>query len=1030
MATDEKLKPLPIPLSGRWRTSVDGTQLSEGDFQTLQNMRYTDAGIKSIKGMTKINTTTALTDKLVRSGIHFRKDEPSESHVLVSSWDATDGQAKIYDNTTAIPNQGDFGSSLYTEDSNGEIGKFSNAPDGCIAYCNGKESLIWGGDEYRCGAFYNFNPDASFAYNYSTAVSNTLQDTENTATLKRTSATLDSDTVLLLNLNSDTTDSSSSSHTVTNNNVIIDTTTKKFGAGSGGFSGVGDNLTISDHADFNFADGTWTIDFWLYPTTGVIDCLYYQQTDANNYMSFYFQNQVLTLKVVSGGSDVIDLSTGSDLTLNAWQHVELVENSNDYYIFIDGDQRAYVSDTDRPANYSGNVVIGQDMTGNLDDFRVSKVARHTANFLPPQAAHGNTTITYAYIGSTRPLQGVKFYVKTANTTAATVSGSYWDGTSWASLASVSDGTASGGASLAQTGSITFTSTVSTAKTKILYETLAYWYLFAWDSLDQNTEVYYVTLDAPIQDIVDIWDGVKRQTFAYFTYVGTTYTDYIFNVMNDTYTDADPTTYAEIDSLAAASYQVIGFSEQMTGISFKFVTTHVNSTANTIATVSYWNGASWTSVGTIDDGTKGTSESFNQTGIITWNPPALGTEQTTTISTNDNPLFYYKVQFSQALSGDVQLYYVSGIPAQKSVHGYKFPVHFQNRLLLCSDQSGERNKILVGGYNSVAVFNGTDTTNLYFGDNTDLIAAGSLYTRYGGTLYENLIVGKRNATWLIDGTSPATYVLYKISDSYGVVSPGTFKICDVGFEIAPGINKHVAIWQAEGAIVIFDSNVVLPIHQDIEDVFDPTSSTTINTSMIHKSEGFYDEALREYHWLWASGSNTTLDKEYVYDLVRRKWFEIERTTGKYIQLGISVTDTNGKKYMYGAIDTGYLERLENGTDFDGGSIVSQFRTPDIPVGGWDWVTKIRKLRLLSKAKTTTSNSVAITHYGDTKTTGTSIATLSLNDSTRRVVNMVKSVDSDNYVFHSFDCSLTTTDENIGFEPIGLLAFYSRVRQDIS
>ena len=999
---DKERNPVPIPITGRWRTSVDGTQLFEGDFQVLSNMRYTNAGIRSVSGMTKINPSTALTYPLIRAAYHFVKDEPLESHLLVQSWNTGETASKIYRNDTTIPSQGDFNATaLYTESSGAGIGTFSNAPDGCVAYCNGKESLIWGGNEYRCGAFYNFNPDNSFIYNYTEAASNTLQTTGNTALLKRVSATLDSNTMLLLPFDGNFTDlSPTTPHTVTGNgSIATDTGTKKFGTASCKFAtGGGQYLTIPANADFILADGTWSIDFWAYFTdVGSTQAIYYQETDLDTYVAIFLVGGTsgsIRFEIVNDNPvPLVVLNTPGELVINQWYHIEIVENGNDYYIFVNGVQRAYLSDTDRTiaGGYTGSVYIGRDpqvtgydlgITSNawLDEFRVSNNARHTANFLPPQGAYGNNTITYAYIGSTRPIAGIKFYVKTANTTASSVTASYWSGASWITVGSIVDGTAASGKTLAQTGSLTFTSTVSTAKPKILYNIAAYWYLVAWTSIDQNTEIYYVTLDTPMQPIVDIWDGIKKQVYAFYKYVGTTYTDHIFNVIDDSYIDADPTTYVELDSLATSSHVLAGFTEPMMGIQLLLVPGHVNTVINTLITVSYWNGASWVSVGAVDDGTKGTSQSLNKSGIDSWNTPTYGSEQKwydlsrgpqtpQTLQTGIYkpegryfevspskvsdfnqiaPLYFYKINFSQALSGDVQLYHVSGIPAPKQISNYKFPLNFHNRLWLCSDQSGQRNKITPSSMNTVSIFNGLDTANFFLGDNADIIFGGSLYTRYGSSLYENLILCKEGETWLIDGTSLNTYALYKISDQYGCVAKDTFQICSIGFEIAQGINKHVAIWQAAGAIVIFDGSSVMPIHLDIENVFDPTSSLTINTAMIHKSSSFYDEVKREYHWLWASGSNITLNKEYAFDLLRRKWFDIDRGSGKYLQLGVSVTDSNAYKYVYGAIDAGYLERLEYGTTFDGNNIVSQFRTPDIPLGGWNNEVILRNIRLIAKS----------------------------------------------------------------------------------
>ena len=52
---DDQLKYAQIPLSGKWRPAIDGTELGEGDFQTLTNMRYGEITPKSITGMTKIS---------------------------------------------------------------------------------------------------------------------------------------------------------------------------------------------------------------------------------------------------------------------------------------------------------------------------------------------------------------------------------------------------------------------------------------------------------------------------------------------------------------------------------------------------------------------------------------------------------------------------------------------------------------------------------------------------------------------------------------------------------------------------------------------------------------------------------------------------------------------------------------------------------------------------------------------------------------------------------------------------------------
>lgn len=62
---------------------------------------------------------------------------------------------------------------------------------------------------------------------------------------------------------------------------------------------------------------------------------------------------------------------------------------------------------------------------------------------------------YIYIGCSRKFGGVTVDVDAANGTASVMSGYYWDGAQWQN-ASITDGTASGGATLAQDGDITWT----------------------------------------------------------------------------------------------------------------------------------------------------------------------------------------------------------------------------------------------------------------------------------------------------------------------------------------------------------------------------------------------------------------------------------------------------------------------------------------------------------------------------------------------------------------------------------------------
>ena len=595
---------------------------------------------------------------------------------------------------------------------------------------------------------------------------------------------------------------------------------------------------------------------------------------------------------------------------------------------------------------------------------------------------------------------------------------------------------------------------------------AYWYAFIFDGIDNTTEVYYVTLDAPIQQIVDLWDGVKRPVASVFLKRSSKYQDNTSNVLEEDYvygTNAT-STYMSIGELTGgatpASWIMIGFAERMTAIDFVMITGNEQNNA-VMMNIEYWNGSAWTTVGDIDDGTLDDNCALGKSGIAAWNAVAESLEFKTSVS--DSELwYYYKISFSGTLSGttpgSVRIDYIGGIPAQKSIHGYLVPVYWQNRLWLFNEKSGRQHSAIASTVDTVVQFNGENAispdTPFLFGGEEEIVAATTLYSRFSGGLYESLVVFKKREVWLVDysPTSDADGNLisyasmltkYKLSDNYGCVAPQTLLSCDTGYEISPGLLKHVLIWQSQNGIMLFDGNTILPVSEDIKNFFDDTKSEAIPASMIDNSSAFYDEKRFEYHWCFASGASaTSINKEFVYSLIYKKWFEIDRSTGAYLVMGVSVADTNGKSYTYGGIDTGYLMRLENGTTFAKASgsndIVSTFRSGDIAMGGWGAITKITHVKHIVIAKATTTNSVTISYFGDGITTAHSnTISHAVKSTTRRILQQTRSVnwgssssttDKDN-CFHSIQCSLTTSNEDVGYEPIGLAIRYQTLREEL-
>jgi len=1107
------LKKKEILLGGKLVTAEDGMSIGE-NFKTLTNMRYTDSHPKSIGGMTKINTTALTTYLKIKNGFHFKKAQPAESHILVQAYNSGSTASQVLQNTTAIPSQGDFsGTALHTDTSGAGVGRFDDTPNGGLVYCNNKETMFWGGDEYLCSGFINYDPDDSFSYDYSERVRNTLTDTNNIATLYPGYGGLDSNVMLMLHLDNNVTDTSPTTiHTVTNTNVTFDTGNKVFGTHSALFNGSTAYLSIPDNADFDLSGGSFTIDCRARVTSlAAANVLYYQKTDilsvaftsgseepsvgdqldgatstetaivdyvdmtsgtwdggdaagtlyvhtksgawqAENLNIHGRSVNVMTIggDTSDAGDNYIQLSIGTDgaialtiyecygsgttkvflssdtsvISVNTFYHIEVVENVNDWYLFVDGVLKAYLSDASRAKNYISVVLIGYNntayYTGQIDEYRVSNSARHTVGFDIPTAAYEATTdVFYGYIGSLMPLDGFKITVANANTATGTMSVDYWNGTAWASVSTLVDGTASGGASLAQTGSVTFGSTKSTAKIKNINYNFIYWYRVSVTAVDAGVTISNITVSIPFQSMKEIWNGILSECLSCQVYNNSTYYENTINVYAEDYSSANTASFANIGSLGTSSdYVVFGFWDRTNGVHISLVDMAANTVANTTLSVDYWNGLAWTTVGTVTDGTVEGTVSFAKSGAVSWNDPGVANEFKKEIAKN-LPLYYYRFSWNKTLSATVRIDYAGGITAPKDISGYKFPLRAFDRVWLCSRDSEMKNSVVCSSQYTDNIFNGTDSLPFAFGNDTELVAGTTVYAQFGASLYEILIFCKKKETWFLfhNGT---TWETKNASRTMGCVAPLTMKTAHVGGDVAPGMNRQVAIWQGADGIFMFDGRMVHPIHNDIRNYFDKRDSGSINVDKITDSTGFVDEQNQEYHWCFASGSSTTLNEEWVYDIRRQKWYNADRGTGNYLQCGIEVTDTNGNNYCYGAIDTGYLERLENGTDFDGTDIVSTMELSDFPLVDYGTRATLRQILLHMVAKSTTSNSLSVTHYVDSSTSGDSY-TMSPSTSGKRIASVTQDIGK-NGVLHSTKFEMTTDDETVGFEPVKAMYFY--------
>ena len=179
-------------------------------------------------------------------------------------------------------------------------------------------------------------------------------------------------------------------------NAQISTSVKKYGTGSLAFDGTGDYLVSAPSPNNILGGGDFTIEFWLYPnnTTSAYRAL----VSSENYSavtggwSLYQNGTAIQLWPSPGSGEIFNAT--SAITASTWQHLAVCRASGTLRLFVNGTQAISVSNS---TSFTGQQIwIGDNNAGSyfydgyIDDLRITKFARYTANFTPPTAAFSDT----------------------------------------------------------------------------------------------------------------------------------------------------------------------------------------------------------------------------------------------------------------------------------------------------------------------------------------------------------------------------------------------------------------------------------------------------------------------------------------------------------------------------------------------------------------------------------------------------------------------------------------------------------------
>lgn len=187
------------------------------------------------------------------------------------------------------------------------------------------------------------------------------------------------------------TDNSKNNLTVTaTNGAALSTAQSKFGGSSVFFDGTNDYVSIPNNAEFNFASGTFTIEFWTYfsSVSGERALVSTYQNSTTGWLVELYLGKIVAL--FSG--DGPDITGTTTILANTWYHVAVSGTPGSYKLFINGIQEGSTYTGATSLSSTGLLYLGTLISsgvfyiyfnGYIDELRITTgIARYTSNFTP------------------------------------------------------------------------------------------------------------------------------------------------------------------------------------------------------------------------------------------------------------------------------------------------------------------------------------------------------------------------------------------------------------------------------------------------------------------------------------------------------------------------------------------------------------------------------------------------------------------------------------------------------------------------
>jgi len=466
-----------------------------------------------------------------------------------------------------------------------------------------------------------------------------------------------------------------------------------------------------------------------------------------------------------------------------------------------------------------------------------------------------------------PITGFYIDVDTPNTNTTVMSVGYWsENNVWSQATSFSDGTSSGGVSLAQSGYVSFAD-YDDIITKYQYGSNGYWLEIRFSlQLSSTVRIKSVKFQSEFEDITNVWDGVPVDAVEC----------QVENSENQTW-KIYGSQAVDIDLLPSGSKLMIASSDPIEGIYFGVGGTPNLASGSGLNDIKYWDGSSFITVGTVNNGTDQTPQQNLVLSNSGWMTFKRQDAQPTQFQSTKYSAYWYEVTFSGGLSDDIVVEIQTmpyfditelGISQCNTV--------WKDRAVYTFDEYGSYLYITPQG--KPLVLNGTEYGILRAGDgrNNKVVAMKSYKDWLMVWQEEKGVQG--GCVTLFSGYNPASYQRTVLSTRIGTMNSKTVAVIEsvktATADTATALEEKIAtlvFFLSNNGVCVSNGYTISIVSDDIQNYFDSSKEECIRRGYEDKMWLTYDSTHGVLRLGLVSGPLATKANVFpVYDLADKAW----------------------------------------------------------------------------------------------------------------------------------------------------------------